>query len=531
MSGSLPTKTNNPECQIVVFDWKYDGRYEDIEGLSNPLLAETVTHDISNYIKEVNYSKGMSNPAGSFEIVLENDRDWKQYLKKGSWLIIYKSNDGGLSIPTPGQREVILSNGLKGDAANVASLVTQKNKIRCIGYIDTVRANGSIGDERGDLDITYSVQGRDFGVVYEETEIWHNRVNFDESLLKTAVSQINANSIKTVDKLLTTLHNLIYSPERLIGKDLKQDSLTSIALQWLLPSKLFVALGMTPIGDSYFGNIPSLLNFSESPASYPVESPVALMNGIAWDRLKQYSLEPFHELFPELNDDGLPRLNFRPIPWKISDGSLFPKVARYITAFKDIPKVYITSLDITDFDLGEDNHTRYNLFWSTLNSSLVGVQTSLQMTGNNNPKTGFPRVNQESIKRHGLRLMYSEVNANITLGSEKADPDLVRQYNEVQLEYWQDSHLLESGTIDIVGNNEIRLGKLLYISDFAPYIGDKYFYIEGYSESFIVDEEGSSDWTQSLVVTRGIERSNLENGELTNNRVVSFRDKGDFTGR
>lgn len=530
---SLPTKDISPECQIVVFDWLTDPDPND----SIQRLASTTPVDVSNYIREVSYSKNMSSPAGQFQFTLENDRDWKQYIKKGCWCIIYMSNDGGLQIPEPGSDLIPLrrngrDSGLKLDVMPAGKLPRQRRKIRCIGYIDTVRAQGITGDEKGELDITYVVQGRDIGVVYEETEIWHNRVQYDQTLLNTALANINANAIKTVDGLLEVLHQLIFAPEQLVNKDLNNDSLTSIALQWLLPNLLFTALGFqSRLGTTYYGNIPNLLNFEQTLASYPVESPVALMNGIAWDRLKQYSIEPFHELFPELDDEGRPRLNFRPIPWRISNGAGFRRLAPTITKFKDLPRVELDPIDILEFDFGEDDHARYNLFWSTINSSSTSIQTSLQLTGDNDPSTGFPRVLQNDIRRHGLRMMYSEVNANITLGSEKADPDLLRQYNELQLEYWDDSHNLESGTMDIQGRNDIRLGKVVKISEDAPYNANKYFYIEGYEETFIIDEKGNGDWTQSLMLTRGIEEENLNDGVKSSVRRTTFSDSGEFTNK
>lgn len=528
-NSSLETKSVNPECQIVVFNWLYETNIDDI---NLQRLASSTPHDISNYIASVRFSKMMNSPSGQFEITLENDRDWKEYIKKGSWCIIYMSNDGGLSIPDAGSNEVPLGNGLKGDGISVSRLAQQREKIRAICYIDDVRVSGTVGAEKGEFDVVYSVTGRDIGVVYEETEIWHNRIQYDETLLKTASSYLNANQIKTVDKLLEVLHQLIFSPEQLVNKDLKDDSLTSIALQWLLPNLMFTALGIpTLLGTTYYGNIPDLLEFDSSEASYPVANPLTDLNGVAWSRLKEKSIEQFHELFTELNDDGLPRLYFRPIPWRLSNGAKFSRLAPSIKKFKDLPVVELPNIDILNFNVGEDNHARYNLFWTTVNSSLVNIQTSLQMVGDNNPKTGFPRTYQNSIRRHGLRLMYTEINTSIVFGSEKVDPDLIRQYNELALEYWKDADVFESGTIEIIGNNEIRLGKVVHIDAEAQYNSDKYFYIEGYSDSFIVNDNGSAEWVQGLILTRGIEKDNLNKGVKSDKRAKPYRNAGDFTRR
>ena len=530
MSGSLPSKTISPECQVVVFNWRLSS-----ENLStndnNNLLSASNPHDISRYITEVSFSKTMDAPAGQFQITLGNDRDWKQHLEKGSWLIIYNSNEGDLSIPR-GNKTVPLGSGFGGDFVSLNSLVNQKNKIRCIGFIDTIRAKGTVGDEKGEFDVGYVISGRDFGVVYAETEMWHNQVLFDATLLKTIKAEINSNSIKTVDKLLESIHKLIYSPDQIVRQPLKNDSLSSIARQWLLPRQLFTALGLTPLGDSYFGNIPGVLNFRKTKATYPVEDPTALINGIAWNKLKTYSIEPYHELFAELNDDGKPQLNFRVQPWRITnDFSKFPTLFSTFDKFADEKNgiVEIPNIDILDWDLGEDNHTRYNLFWSTINSSMISIQTSNALIGNNDPTTGFPRLLQSSIKRYGLRKLYSEVNANIVIGTEKADGKLLFEFNELAFELWERSHKYESGTMTIIGNNDVRLGKCVHIEEGSQYNSDKFLYIEGYEESFLIAENGAGEWTQTLFLTRGIEKAVLDDVRLVKVRQSPFVNAGDFT--
>jgi hypothetical protein len=300
-----------------------------------------------------------------------------------------------------------------------------------------------------------------------------------------------------------------------------------------LPNQLFTALGILPRGGvTYYGNIPNLLNFRNTRATYPVESPTSLLNGIAWDRLKAHSIEPYHELFPELSDDGLPELNFRVMPWRVTDDvRLFPQLFSTMDKFADEKNgiVEIENLDIIDWDLGEDNHTRYNLFWSTLNSSMVSIQTSNALLGDNDPSTGFPRVLQESVKRHGLRMLYSEVNANIVLGKEEADSRLLKEFNELAREFWERSHEYESGTMTIIGNNGIRLGKCVHIEEGSQYNSDKYLYIEGYEETFIVGDKGETEWTQALFLTRGIEAAVLKNASLVTKRQTPFVDAGEFT--
>lgn len=525
------TKNINPECQVVHFAWDFEGDSTgDLENLNLAQLSEATPHDISKYITSVNFQKRMEDSSGQFEIVLGNTKDWKDVIKKGSWILIYMSNDGGLSIPAESDN-IKLKSGGKGDRISVQKLTQQKNKLRTMAYIDTVRARGTAGDN-GQFDTEFVLSGRDFGVIYEETEIWHNQILFDNNLLQSSAAFLNSQNIKTVDELLTTLHKMFYSPNDLIKKPLKNDSLVSIALQWLLPKSMLNALNIQLAGKKpYYGNIPNLLNFSKTKASYPVENPLALLNGVAWDRLKAHSIDPYHELFTEISDEGNPQLTFRMLPWKLNrNNSKFKTINPDIDRFAD-PKngiVDVPTIDILDFDVGEDNHTRFNAYLTTIVTQGVSVQTSLEMLGDNDPKTGFPRLLQNGIRRHGLRLIYREMNALIELGKESVNKKLLREFNEFCVELWARSHEYESGTFNIIGNNGIKLGKVISTDADAPYNADKLFYIEGYEDTFTVDENGVSEWTQNVFVTRGIEKSVLRRNTNVNRRQTPFTENGEF---
>lgn len=505
------------KCQVVVFPWD---KNITSDNFTNSQLSASSMKDITKKVIEINFDKALTDPAGNFDITLPNDRDWKQEIKPGFWLLIYMSNTDDLAVPN--RSENVKPGDLKG----------QSDKIRCIGYVDRVSAKGTVG-EKGEYDTTYTVSGRDYGVIYQETQIWHNTVFFERALLDAATARLNSNTIKTVDGLLDTMHRLMYSPADFKGLAPNNKSLVNTALQWLFPSKLLESLNVkVKRGAPFVGNIIDFLQFEKSRCSYPVENPLSLLNGRAWDVLKSNSIELFHELFAETGDDGAPHLFFRPIPWRIRQkpivDRLFLNTSRGL--FKNVARVALPSIDIIDFDIGEDNHTRYNLFFTTINTSLYTVQDSIAGVNNNDPRTGFPRIQQSSIKRHGLRLMYNEVNTMIQLNTEKIDQKLLEGYNELMLEYWNNAVFLESGSMTIVGNNNIKIGKVLEIEKDSPYNSEKLFYIEGYKDNFLVHENGVGEWTQSLTITRGIEKQDLIKGVgSVARRDNAHTDIGEFT--
>ena len=79
----------------------------------------------------------------------------------------------------------------------------------------------------------------------------------------------------------------------------------------------------------------------------------------------------------------------------------------------------------------------------------------------------------------------------------------IMEYNYFVKEMWDDSIFYESGNCEIVGKNDVRIGKALYFDAKTPYLGDKQFYIEGYVDKFVIGSNGINSWTQDLILTRG----------------------------
>lgn len=518
----------NSQCQVVFFNW------------TKPFLNENMTEaevsdsniiDVSKYLSEVSFSKHLGDPAGSFELRLPNDRDWKQILHPGTWGVVYMSQDKALAIPTD------------SDSPSIAQLQLQKDRVRGIIFIDRVSVVGKTGEEKGEYDADFAVSGRDFGIVYVENEIFYNKFLYEGKIQDAAAGLLQSSATKTVKDLLDTLHRVFFSPDELPGIDLLGGAnlQKDIPLQWLLPEKIFQVLQLPKrVGSrgSFFGSIPreNLLKFDETLCTFPVDNPMTQINGKAWDRMKSFSIEQFHELFTETDDNGQPQLNFRYIPWKTSKGTALGRLNPLVRSMsvktapgspvndQGLAHVVVDSDTVIDFDLGEEAHNRYNYFLSCIDSSIYDSNTTVATLGDTNPLTGFPRIQANSIKRYGLRLMYSSVNALYVLGKEQANAELLKLHNELMLEYWNNSVFMESGTVTIVGRSDIKLGKVLEIHDGVPYNGGKVFYIEGYTDHFTVDDKGAGFWSQSLTVTRGYFPGSI------GKRGEDYTESGEFTG-
>lgn len=509
-----------PQCKIVIYNWTTTALTLD-EG-DNVSLSGTKALDISSQILGASYSKNMGSPSGSFSFTLSNSPnygsgDWKDIIKRGTWCLIYMSQDGDL----------VMTDQV-GPPSKQAKKAQEAKKLRCIGFIDRVSVKAEI-NEKGAFDVTYEVTGRDFGVVYEDTSIWHNLFKFDEIMLQSLTeTKLNVTGAVSIDVAMGLVHDLFYNPQSIPGAKVNDEgSLTTIALQWLMPNQMIRDLGLSAPNSPFWGQIGNVKNFSKTAANIPVEHPTDFLSGNAWEQLKKLSCPQFHELFTETTDSGQPQLVFRPIPFAIVK-SAYPTIGQYIKYYKDLPTVKMAAINVIDFNLGEDNHARYNSFLATVATELINVEDNISLLDG----SGYPKFIQDSIKRYGFRPMHVTVDAivkNAERGDGKGNPEILKEFNEALYDYWNQAVYAESGEINCVGQNSIKVGKCLKFDEKTPYVFGKRYYIEGYSDTFTVGEKGESTWTQTIHVTRGFEEQDLKSGSGFGSRGTVFDHQGEFT--
>lgn len=493
------------QCQIVTFP--YVNQVIDEASSLDEVLKTTVL-DVSNYLETCNFSKSLSSPAGTFSFTLANGRDWKALIKPGTWCLIYMSNDGDLAIPSPADKNVLPSD-----------LVKQKNKLRGICYIERVAVRGN-EDDKGVVDISYEFSGTDIGGIYENTDIWHNFLLFESSFIDSLNAVISTANVPTIDSLLKTIHDLFFNPKAIAAlannSNLQagDSSLIQVGAQWALPTSMLDALQIElekPDFGTYFGNLQGLLdNVQEVKTTWPIDNIFGNLDGNAWQKLRSYSIEPLHELFVETDDKGIPRLNFRPHPFKY-DPTGYPTIEPTVPSLNDVWNEFgitLNTVDILNWEVAEDDHTRYNHFYLNIESQNYSAQNSISILRDKESDAGklFPFAEPNSISRHGFKPMHTTLNSlSLFLKDGTGDPGLLVEYNEVLYDYWNNSVFYENGTLQQIGRNEIKIGRAVAIEKGHPYIGNRLFYVESYSDEFVTDEKGTGEWTQNLVFTHGID--------------------------
>lgn len=505
MSNTI--QETNAQCQVIWYVWETPDEDVSPDNTNFGELSRAFGYDMSDHIENVTFTKTLSSPTGQFTIRLDNTRDWKDVIKPGNWCVILMTQDGDLEFnDSREQREKInnKSNQFKGLRKAPASV--NGEKIRCVGYIERVACDVQL-DEDGAFNVIYEVAGRDYGVIYEETELWFNYLFYEKLNIESLSSFLDNFQTKTTSELIKFAHDFFFAPERLFNSrpNDPERSILSIGKQWLLPRPLLRLLKQNVPSHSFFGEIDDLLNLQDTGLQIPVTNPLTdIQSTNAWSKLKEYAITEFHELFTELSDDGKMRLNYRPIPWSF-DRRGYPSLSM-IKSFKDLANesgIKIFSRDLFSYNLGEDNHSRYNHFYMYIHSTLFSAISNISLFLNNPSKNNklFPFKIGPSINRHGFRPMHTEVNSlslafasdqngNIDKKNGEVLKPLLLEYCELLVDYWKKSVFFETGSVEIIGKNEIRLGKVLDFQDDILFDANKYFYIEGYSDEFRIGNNG-----------------------------------------
>lgn len=438
-------------------------------------------------------------------------------------------------------------------------------KLRMVGIIQRVGIRSSVNGE-GTVDVTYQVTGKDFGLVYEDTSLWFNANDAQSTTFTNMLESITKNFERNLALLLDKYHSVFMQTRKFLGGGI--GNLDFFPEQWIVPLPLLEHLSLEVEDEPYFGNIKNLTSFSPTAFENNKANPMAGMQGQAWNKLKELSVPEFHELFTELSDDFKPVLIHRPIPWAM-DKSDYPVIGENVMLFEELlvndkkfigpelptgelslgsilslkppiempsrnsikamtpPKpsrsthsLSVTSVEVESYDIGPDFHNRYNLFLIQDDGSGGSNLNPSAIVGRITPKGApFPFRDEADIRRHGFKPMILAINTFLLSTASKfasvypsgADKGFMIEANAVMRDYHARAEDFYSGSMSIIGKNDVRLGKALETEGTLPGIGDMVFYIEGYTDNFSVNGDGTTAWSQTLQLTRGIAYETLIN--------------------
>jgi hypothetical protein len=584
---SIQSRTD--ECKIIWYRWDYEiADNESAFKFKTPdisRLSEAQAFDISAHIIDFSFSKSLGEAAGSFSLTLSNSIDWARFVSPGEWMLAFLASDGSLplaelsgkkknSIKKNLKSSILGNNFLKKQVLNKKSsdepdlpnpkidLKTIASKLRGILLIQRVGIKYVTGSN-GEKELTYVISGKDFGVCMEETDLWFNFLNVEKSSFRIAVEATTSlQGIRDLHTYLDLCFSMFFRPQDFFStQEFLPGGLVDSLKQWLLPRKLLSDLGISFSSDSFFGNIDNIKAFYPTLFQNLMVNPINGLEGTAWGRLKMLSQPEFHELFTELDDQGAPKVVFRPIPWAI-DKTNYPTIGTFISNYKDLAsgeqltdqiqkatallnsaanvlsnitsgksltsnvdfrknhKIPLKNDEIYSFNIGPDFHNRYNHFLIAAGAESANQEALVsQLAGPNNEGIEFPFRNDQSIKRHGLRRRHFTIASYLSdksvqfsgIFSKDPQKEFLLEANEVIKDYWGRAQYFYSGSFEIAGKNDTKLGKVIVTDANVEGAPDMVFYLESYVDTFTVDANGTGVWSQSLAVTRGIESIDLAN--------------------
>lgn len=436
-------------CRVEIFHYKniaLDGSKADDNVVRYTLQREVLSFE---------FSKNMSMPSGQFTIQLTATVNWKKVVFPGDWLLVYLSNAG-------------------------------EDYLRLLGNIDRV-SQFTTKNELGLLETSYIIVGRDFGKVFETTNIWFNPYNTVR--LPLSVLSLYGSPDKLVRSIVDTF----------LGGKVPLDMLSKQPQfnQGIIPHDLarIFSASTNPFSTGSVRLYDILKMDLAKLSGIKAIKNLGTLQGNLWQVIKQNSNEVVNEMYCDLID-GVPTLKLRMIPFA-SKKYLPQTLAGEITYFESLDTYFIQGQDIIGTDIGYSDSEKHNLFLMTASSDILGVEQILDSV-----KGEFPKLFEASIQRDGLRLMYTDTEFALISGNgenQKMAPDLIKQWNRFLYEIYKDSVFMETGTINVVRANPfIRVGNRLKIIN-ATINNNKVFYVEGYTDTWAYP----GSWTQTFQLTRG----------------------------
>lgn len=460
-------KTVTSRCEVRIYHYK-NQVLGDGENFDDSKLLDCEVIDINsadNCIMSFTYERALANASGMFSLTLAPNKNWLNVARPGDWITISLSQSGSFD-----------------------------KEVRCLGNIDRV-AQTEVVQPDGARVVTYTISGRDYGKVFEKYNVYFNTYDPKGSAQRFFLGEKGVFKIVgQSDEIITQLVQVFLG-----GKFENTNGAQKQLDAFRIPKQLAQDFGgsdSVKFGDILQLKLDSIPGYRGIIGEY-------IQEGQLWQLMLMYGNNLMNELFVEhtkvvkgTTATILPCLTLRLFPFTDRDFTVPEPFTSAARKFQDLDTVIITGEDIFSSDIGVADHDRINfsLIYGDV-SSARGADPTIALLVNGNPS--FPYINAASIRRHGLS-SYIHGSSFTGSGNNNISAEVLRGWNILNKHWFLENTNLESGTIRILGNADIRTGKRLYIKD-AKMNSDKEFYIEGVTD----DWSYPGQWNQTLQVTRG----------------------------
>jgi len=470
----------NSTCKVELFHYINSDVVEDINPASLNEHSTTMSvkqETIRDAVIECNLSKNISNFRGTFDLLFKPTKNWKKKIRPGDWLVIYLGIDGE---ETP----------------------------RMLGNVDRVSRIVNV-NEKGIKTILYKISGSNFGKVFDKYNVFWNPYLKNAQIEKVIINSDSIQFIGSPDEVVKDLINIFlgYGRKRSGNQEYKELN------QWFIPNELaelfpaFAAPTTFSDKNPYLGSrFFDILNIDiRKVEGKKYWNNIGSMQGTLAELIKRSSNDMINEVFLELEYDKTekkyrPTIKMRMIPFAKESYNFGASIIySEATVFMELDEIKVPITQVLNEDLGENDHTRFNLFFLGSQVPFTTGKAIMAPTSEGvNPK--YPRPLKDSMKRNGLIAKWETTDFNYLTSNPVGDNlSLLKDWNNLLFHWYKEDFKYETGSMTVVGNPDIKLGKRLVIEDTVLGDGNRHYYIEGYTDNWSFPNR----WVTSLQLTRG----------------------------
>jgi hypothetical protein len=468
-----------------------------------------VTGRIEGDIENCTISKNIEHPSATFNFTLFPTKNWKRELSPGDWILVY------------------FNSSITEDAEFGLDSPTSTKNLVLIGNIDRIARVIQKDEESDTTTLRYQISGRNFGKVFEQTDIWYDPYSIQVKTLDVALRTSGLEIVGSPDEQVNLLLDTFLGEGGQFN-----DKRTTPLKQWFLPRGILSLFGSSS-ANGYFNDILEREIKEDLPGYKPRSMLTPESNGSLWEVIKRSCNDLVNEVYLEevRKSDGsvVPMIVMKPRPFQTpffnarasSDSQFGSEDFKIRSALKGAYKslqeyskesyVEILQSEIIYENLGRDDHSRINMlfFNTTLNRQYILSPSSNLGSANTISNPVFTRP---SIMRHGLRRMdalleYCHSERDSVSGASSNNIELFKAFATQLYDMNYVNHLYEQGTIECTGVLEAELGKVLVVKgkNTEP---KKIYFIEGYEHKW----QYPNLWTTIFTVSKGqFRHDGLEN--------------------
>jgi hypothetical protein len=450
---------------------------------------------IEDDIQKLQISKSIESSSGTFNVTLLPSKNWKQFISPGDWVMIFLDD-------------------VQKDASKYYKENVDTKNLVLVGSIDRVSRSVSKNEDTDRVELRYNISGRNFGKVFEETDIWFDPYQLqNETLNRVILPNAGLELVGNPSKMCKQLINVFLGK----GEQFSTGRTKDLG-NWVIPKSLALMLGSKNTDKAKFFDVLNVKIEDNLPGFKQRQMITLNSNGGLHSMLKRCSNDLVNEIYYEEHrtKDGVkPTVFLKPRPINTpffeshcgSDASAKAALKKLNGKVKTLQKladesfIEISPSEIIYENIGKDDHSRFNMFWLRPVNNLehhfaYAADVNSQKSINN------PTINIPSIERYGLKRFDQVLEFCHTTdkgGTASPEIELWKAFMVQVYDMHYANHLYEAGTIECTGVLEAELGKALIVKSQQAEVPDKVYFIEGYEHKWSFPNK----WTTMFTVTHG----------------------------